>query len=186
MAPEILKGKKYSFSCDYWSVGVLVYFLFYGEYPFGNNTTQPVDIYKEIINKEVEFRDGKKYEFYESELNLRKYLICLLEKDESRRINNLNQVKNLEFFKNIDFIKIKRQEMKSPFIPEVVKFDYIKELNNRSKPFVDFIEDEKVENIRENILNKRQNKLLFNYENENINESNFNYHKNILKWFEKF
>ena len=73
MAPEILKGKKYSYSCDYWSVGVLVYFLFYGEYPFGNNTTQPVDIYKEILNKEVEFRDCKKYEFYESELNLRKY-----------------------------------------------------------------------------------------------------------------
>ena len=186
MAPEILKGKKYSYSCDYWSAGVLVYFLFYGEYPFGNNTTQPVDIYKEIINKEVEFRDCKKYEFYESELNLRKYLICLLEKDESRRINNLNQVKNLEFFKEIDFNKIKRQEMKSPFIPEVVKFDYIKELNNRSKPFVDFIEDEKVENIKETILNKRQTKLLFNHENENINESNFNYHKNLLKWFEKF
>ena len=186
MAPEILKGKKYSYSCDYWSVGVLVYFLFYGEYPFGNNTIQPVDIYKEIINKEVEFRDGKQYEFYESELTLRKYLICLLEKDESRRINNLNQVKNLEFFKEIDFNKIKRQEMKSPFIPEVVKFDYIKELNNTSKPFVDFIEDEKVENIKETILNKRQNKLLFNYENENINESNFNYHKNLLKWFEKF
>ena len=105
---------------------------------------------------------------------------------EDSRINNLNQVKNLEFFKEIDFNKIKRQEMKSPFIPEVVKFDYIKELNNTSKPFVDFIEDEKVENIKETILNKRQNKLLFNYENENINESNFNYHKNLLKWFEKF
>ena len=50
MAPEILKGKKYSYSCDYWSVGVLIYYLFYGDYPFGNNTSQPVDIYKEIIS----------------------------------------------------------------------------------------------------------------------------------------
>ena len=183
MAPEILKGKKYSYSCDYWSVGVLVYYLFYGDYPFGNKNSQPVDIYQEIINKEVEFRDCKKSEFYDIEISLQKFISCLLEKDESKRINNLNQVKNLEFFKETDFDKIKRQEIKSPFIPEVVKFDYKKELNNCSKPFKDFIEKEKMPNIA---ANKKSNKVLFNYENENTNESNFNYHINLMKWFEKF
>jgi cGMP-dependent protein kinase len=183
IAPEILKGKKYSYSCDYWSVGVLVYYLFYGDYPFGNKNSQPVDIYQEIINKEVEFRDCKKSEFYDIEISLQKFISCLLEKDESKRINNLNQVKNLEFFKETDFDKIKRQEIKSPFIPEVVKFDYKKELNNCSKPFKDFIEKEKMPNIA---ANKKSNKVLFNYENENTNESNFNYHINLMKWFEKF
>ena len=183
IAPEILKGKKYSYSCDYWSVGVLVYYLFYGNYPFGNINSQPVDIYQEIINKEVEFRDCKNSDFSEIELSLQKFISCLLEKDENRRINNLNQVKNLEFFKDTDFDKIKRQEIKSPFIPEVVKFDYKKELNNCSKPFKDFIEKEKIPNIA---LNKKTNKMLFNYENEHTNESNFNYHINLMKWFEKF
>ena len=183
MAPEILKGKKYSYSCDYWSVGVLVYYLFYGDYPFGNKNSQPVDIYQEIINKEIEFRDCKKSEFSEIELNLQKFISCLLEKDENKRINNLNQVKNLEFFKEIDFDKIKRQEIKSPFIPEVVKFDYKKELNNCSKPFKDFIQKEKIPNSSPN---KKSNKVLINYENEHTNESNFNYHVNLMKWFEKF
>jgi cGMP-dependent protein kinase len=183
MAPEILKGKKYSYSCDYWSVGVLVYYLFYGDYPFGNKNSQPVDIYQEIINKEIEFRDCKKSEFSEIELNLQKFISCLLEKDENKRINNLNQVKNLEFFKEIDFDKIKRQEIKSPFIPEVVKFDYKKELNNCSKPFKDFIQKEKIPNSSPN---KKSNKVLINYENEHTNESNFNYHINLMKWFEKF
>ena len=186
MAPEILKGKKYSYSCDYWSVGVLIYYLFYGDYPFGNNTSQPVDIYKEIINKEIEFRDCKKSEFYESELSLQKFISSLLDKNEDSRINNLNQVKNFEFFKNVDFDKIKRQEIKSPFIPEVVKFNYKKELKNCSKPFVNFIEEEKTENILLSKLNKRTSKLLFNNENDKINETNFNYQINLMKWFEKF
>ena len=184
MAPEILKGKKYSYSCDYWSVGVLIYYLYYGEYPFGNNISQPVAIYKEIINKEIEFRDCKKSEFYQSELNLQKFIRSLLEKDENLRINNINQVKEFEFFKNVDFDKIKRQEIKSPFIPEVVKFNYKKELNNCSKPFTNFIEEEKVENIMLNKLNRKSNKEL--YQHDNINESNFNNQMNIMKWFEKF
>ena len=186
MAPEILKGKQYSFSCDYWSVGVLIYYLFYGDYPFGNNTSQPVDIYKEIINKEIEFRECKKSEIYESELNLQKFISSLLDKNENTRINGLNQVKNFEFFKNVDFDKIKRQEIKSPFIPEVVKFNYKKELKNCSKPFTNFIEEEKTENILLNKLNKKSSKMLYNNENDNNNERNFNYQIDLMKWYEKF
>ena len=194
MAPEVLKGKKYDYSCDYWSTGVLVYYLFYGEYPFGNNMSQPVNIYKEIINKELEFRDDlkfddsnkDKYNTYENEVNLRKFLCGMLEKDEKKRISDLNTVKNLEFFKNIDFDKIKRQEIKSPFIPEVVKFNYQKELNNCSKPFENFIEGEKVE-ILENASNKKKNisNKENNYEKEK-NENNYKYQANLMKLFEKF
>ena len=70
MAPEILKGKAYSYSCDYWSVGVLMYYLFYGEYPFGKNANQPDTIYKERINKKIEFctinsnKDNQEYGEY--------------------------------------------------------------------------------------------------------------------------
>ena len=186
MAPEILKGNKYSYSCDYWSVGILIYFIFYGDYPFGNNISQPVDIYKEIINKDIEFKDCKKSEFYDSELNLQKFIRCLLEKDENKRIDNLNEVKHLDFFKNVDFNKIKRQELKSPFIPKVVKFNYKKELNNCSKPFINFIEEEKNENTNAQKNKAKSSKLLYNYGNQNNNENSFNYHINLMKWFEKF
>lgn len=33
-APEILKGKGYSFEVDRWSLGILIYYLFLKEYPF--------------------------------------------------------------------------------------------------------------------------------------------------------
>ena len=176
MAPEVLKGRKYSYSCDYWSVGVLIYYLFYGEYPFGNNITQPDTIYKEIINKSIEFKEIQ-YEI--NEICLQELLNGLLNKDENLRMCNLEQIKKINFFNDIDFDKMKKQEIKSPFIPEVVKFNYDKELKNISKPFNMFILDEKIEN-HHNTNSKKE--LVYYYENEN----DFNYHVNLMKWFEKF
>lgn len=33
MAPEVFKGK-YDFKCDYWSIGVILYFMLSGLYPY--------------------------------------------------------------------------------------------------------------------------------------------------------
>ena len=55
IAPEVLKGKGYSYSCDYWSIGICIYYIFYGSLPFGNNILEIMDTYKEILEKEVEF-----------------------------------------------------------------------------------------------------------------------------------
>ena len=81
MAPEVLKGRKYSYSCDYWSVGVLIYYFFYGEYPFGNNTTQPDTIYKEIINRTIEYKHIQQFEYNDN--GLQELLNGLLNKDEN-------------------------------------------------------------------------------------------------------
>jgi cGMP-dependent protein kinase len=51
IAPEILAGKSYSLTTDYWSIGICVYEIFYSKYPFGNNAKDVMDIYKDIMNK---------------------------------------------------------------------------------------------------------------------------------------
>jgi len=51
IAPEILEGKGYSFSCDYWSIGIIAYEMYFNFFPFGHNAKDPMDVYKEIINK---------------------------------------------------------------------------------------------------------------------------------------
>ncbi len=66
-----------------------------------------------------------------------------------------------------------------------MKFNYRKELNNCTKPFSTFIEEEKTENIMLTKLNKRASRYLFN-QNDINNESNFNNQINMMKWFEKF
>jgi len=51
IAPEILRGKGYSFSCDYWSVGIICFEVFFNFYPFGNSAKDPMDVYKDVIKK---------------------------------------------------------------------------------------------------------------------------------------
>lgn len=51
IAPEILLGKGYSFPCDYWSIGVCLFYIYFGILPFGHKALDMIDIYKEIIEK---------------------------------------------------------------------------------------------------------------------------------------
>ena len=51
IAPEILAGKGYSLSTDTWSIGICMYEIFYGIYPFGNKASDIMEIYKDILNK---------------------------------------------------------------------------------------------------------------------------------------
>ena len=51
LAPEIILGEDYSYSVDYWSIGITIYEIFYGHYPFGNLAKSPKDIYDEVINR---------------------------------------------------------------------------------------------------------------------------------------
>ena len=51
MAPEIILGDEYSFEIDYWSIGVCLYEFVYGDYPFGNDADEVIEIYSAIINE---------------------------------------------------------------------------------------------------------------------------------------
>ena len=182
IAPEVLKGKGYSYSCDYWSAGILIYYLYYGEYPFGNSTTQPDTIYKEIINKKLEFNDKNSYNKHNHKFStindLKDVISCLLDKDEDERMKNVSKIKEMEFYKGMDFQKLKKMEIKSPYIPQVVKVDYNKELNNVGKPFMSFI-PEPTQGNKNSV-----NDVVF--KNNDKDDSFFNYHKNQMKWFDKF
>ena len=47
MAPEVLAGEEYDFKCDLWSLGIIIYQLFFKKYPYNGITG--VAIYNQII-----------------------------------------------------------------------------------------------------------------------------------------
>ena len=55
IAPEILQGKVYYLSCDFWSVGICIYEIFYGSYPFEHHAHEVIEIYKEVLHKDINF-----------------------------------------------------------------------------------------------------------------------------------
>lgn len=48
-APELLSGDKYNNKIDLWSIGVILYRLFFGEFPYKGKTQ--VAIYNQIMNQ---------------------------------------------------------------------------------------------------------------------------------------
>ena len=63
MAPEILKGEKYNYKCDLWSLGIIIYKLFFGKSPYSGKTEKSLikdidkfgkSLIKKIENKELD------------------------------------------------------------------------------------------------------------------------------------
>lgn len=56
MAPEMIKGEGYSYSVDYWALGVMMYEALTGILPFEiNNEADPSTIYEKILKGRVYF-----------------------------------------------------------------------------------------------------------------------------------
>jgi len=55
MAPEVILGSGHTTDADIWSTGVLAYELLCGPLPFGNATDDKLEIFREVVNKKVEF-----------------------------------------------------------------------------------------------------------------------------------
>jgi serine/threonine protein kinase len=53
MAPEVLRGQPYSFSADWWSLGVLLYELLTGEAPFSSNDR--IQLYRSVLRADVDY-----------------------------------------------------------------------------------------------------------------------------------
>ena len=179
IAPEILNGESYSYSCDYWSVGIVLYYLFYEEYPFGNNTKEIDSLYKEILNKNIKIPFSKVDNGIFSS-----FLEKLLVKDINLRYCSFDKICNDEFFKDINFEELKLKKIKPPFLPKVVKCNKRKMLINLNNPFVEYIEKEKIEYSQFYIEEQDNFSIDKDIVLENVDESIYN--KGKKNWFDDF
>lgn len=89
MAPELLDNLHYpaSFASDIWSLGVIIYIMMFGKYPFTGNTF--FEISNNIIHKDLEIPDCSPEE--------KEVIIFVLEKNPDKRIN-LQDIMKLPYF----------------------------------------------------------------------------------------
>ena len=58
MAPEILKREEYNYKCDLWSIGIIIYKLYFGKFPYSGESETA--IINKIEHKKLKETDNKK------------------------------------------------------------------------------------------------------------------------------
>ena len=112
LAPEIIIGKGYSFSADYWSLGITMFELFYGYVPFGQGAKEAMDIYYEILNKKLSLPYDPKF----NEIN--SFFKIILSKNLMHRVCNFQLLRSHPFFHEFDFDQFLNYSIKAPYIPD--------------------------------------------------------------------
>jgi len=111
LAPEILFGKGYDKTCDWFSFGVVLFEMFCGYHPFkskGQKIDPKIYLRKTYIPDKVPKTP-------------RDLIEKLFVSNPKKRLgyNGADEVKNHPFFKGIDFDKVLKKEYKPPFIPKL-------------------------------------------------------------------
>ena len=92
MAPEILKGNKnYDYKCDLWSIGIIIYQLFFKDYPYKGKTEYAILEQIKTFGKKILKRTNNK--------NLDNLIDSLLIREPEKRIN-YEEYFNHSFFKD--------------------------------------------------------------------------------------
>ena len=114
MAPEMIAGRGYGKSVDWWSFGSLVFEMLTGLPPFYSQDVQLM--YRRIVEDRLAFPP------YVSE-TARGLISLLLEKDPARRICDPELIKRHPFFDEIDWNDLYRRKVKPPYVPDVVNIN---------------------------------------------------------------
>ena len=158
MAPEILKGggEIYDNKCDLWSIGVIIYQLYFKDYPYKGDTE--VAIYNQIITLGKKILKRTKNNTFDNLID------SLLISNPAERIN-YDEYFNHPFFKgNLSQIKI---NINNYIISEIE----IKEDNQNERiinSYEDYYKDHRDE--IEKIDDEELRKILMNEENKNEKE----------------
>ncbi|XP_068576069.1 protein kinase C delta type-like [Cebidichthys violaceus] len=110
IAPEILLGQKYTFSVDWWSFGVLVYEMLIGQSPFQGDDED--ELFESIRSDTPHYPRWIPKE-------AKNLIELLFERDPSRRLGVVGDVRAHPFFKTINWQALEKREMDPPFKPKV-------------------------------------------------------------------
>ena len=164
-APEIITYSGHNFMCDWWSLGILIYELLYGNTPFFNmDKTRMYDLINTgaiSFPKFIQIEGEEKPRNYKVSEDAKNIISKFLEKDPGTRLGRqgLDEIKKHPFFSGINFDDLIKKKVKPPFKPNISKdekditsnFDeeYLN-LEISDSPTSDWAKDKEYENWFEN------------------------------------
>ena len=121
IAPEVILGKKYNQSVDYYGLGLLIFEMLSGYNPykvqdFNGNTNM---MFEMIVNEKIQFSFPKR-NFTDSAKSI---CLGLMAKNPYKRLGNgktgINEIKKHAYFKGINWEKLESREMLPPYVPTI-------------------------------------------------------------------
>lgn len=110
LAPEVIKGNKYTKAVDWWSVGILIFEMLTGAPPFVSDQIQ--QLFEKIIKSQIVFPKTVSAEAAD-------LITKLLQKEPVKRLDDPNKIMAHPWFKGIDWKKLLAKEIPPPFVPKV-------------------------------------------------------------------
>ena len=163
IGPEVLSGKGYSFSCDYWSLGIITHEVFYNFYPFGNDATDPMEVYRDVLKREVTLPS-------KGDPVVNSFIRALLRKKVTERLCSLDTAKKHEFYKGFNWSDLVDFSMDPPYVPKLAK---LKSFTDYRTSYVEYLSEDKGGS------NRDDESILSSYEDDGV----VDYPKN---WVEEF
>lgn len=109
MAPEAVARKGYTYSADYYSLGIIAYELAEGLPPFFRQNRED-NITAQVLNEVPVMRSKRSAEFQD-------FVASLLSKDPNTRlgaVSGLNEIMSHSWLNSVDFQKIRRRKNSTP------------------------------------------------------------------------
>lgn len=118
MAPEVWMGIPYSYEADFWSVGVLMYFLLVGRFPFDLESCKDDSEIRDAVFWAPFNLDWDQYGSDRVDSVALDFMERMLKKASTRRLT-IDEMKGHPYFDGIDFEKIKARECPGPMADRV-------------------------------------------------------------------
>lgn len=112
IAPELLQGKGYTRSVDWWTLGTLLFEFLTGLPPFYDKNTNTM--YQKILSDPLKFPSNMPS-------TARSIIMELLQRDPTKRLgsNGAEEIKKHMFFASVDWTKLMAKKIQPPFKPSV-------------------------------------------------------------------
>ena len=147
IAPEIIRREPYSYSIDWWALGILTYELIFGVTPFFDRNRSKM--FQAITLNEPRYPA-------DAEPNTINFINRLLTKDPKRRAN-FTQLKNHPFWNNLNFDDVLAKKIKPAFIPD------IKDNKSTNNFYDEFTAEPAADSIASSIDSSQNNFTGFSY-----------------------
>ena len=141
ISPEILIGKGYSYSCDYWSIGIIAFEIYYNYYPFGNEANDPMEVYREVLKKDLTLP-------YNGDPTVNSFIKSALNKKVSKRLSSLEAAKRHAFFRDFNWNDLIDLQLKPPYIPESLD---IKSFEEYPMKYLEYLKKERKKSHKDSI-----------------------------------